>query len=68
MRAGRVYEDRELKAFRSDVDTWVSKYVRTTESNEDWAADEERLGTAVNVEGMVVVISVCTSTRSSMVV
>ena len=66
IRAASVYEDRELNAVRSDEDTFVNRCVRTIDSKGDGEGGFERLGGAV-MDGMVVDISVCTSTRVNIV-
>ena len=60
IRAGRLYEDRELNDLRRDEETCVSRWVSTTESRADGAdvdVVDERVE-AEALEGMVVEISV----------
>lgn len=63
--AARVYEGRELNAFRRDVEICVSKCVRTMVSNGDGVVDGERLAPEDTEDGIVVEISVWTSTSVS---
>jgi hypothetical protein len=65
--AARVYDDRELKAERSDEETWVRRCLRTIESSGDDRVEGWRLDDDDEVDGIVVVISVWTSTRASIV-
>lgn len=66
IRAASVYEDRELNAVSNDDETFVNKWVRTIDSKGDGEGGFERLGGAA-LDGMVVDISVWTSTRVNIV-
>lgn len=67
IRAGSEKLGRDLKAASKDEETFPNKCVRTVDSRDDGAFGEERLELADTLDGMVVVISVCTSTRVNMV-
>lgn len=56
---------RELKALMSDLDTCVNICVRTIDSSGECPAAADRLAVEEDVEGMVVEISVWTSTSIS---
>lgn len=58
IKAASVYWDRVLKAVKRDVEIWVNRYVRMTDSRGDCAAESERLPVVNRVDGIVVVISV----------
>ena len=65
IKAAKVYDDRELKAVKRDEETFVNKCVRMMVSKGGWPAGDDRLVAADELEGMVVEISVWTSTRVS---
>lgn len=58
---------RERNAVSRDEETCTKRCVSTVANSEDGAFGEERLELADTLDGMVVEISVCTSTRVSMV-
>lgn len=65
IRAARENVDRERNAASRDEETCTSRCVSTVASNDDGALDEERLELVETLDGMVVEISVCTSTTVS---
>lgn len=67
IKAAREKLDRAQNAASRDDETCTSRCVSTVPSNDDGAFGEERLALADTLDGIVVEISVCTSTRVSMV-
>lgn len=66
--AAREKVGRERNAASNDEDTSTRRCVKMVASSEDGAFFEERLELGDTVDGTVVEISVCTSTKVSMVV
>lgn len=67
IRAARVYDGRAPKAASRDEDTWARRKVRIVVINGDGAPGVERFEVDRELEGIVVEISVWTSTMVSIV-
>jgi hypothetical protein len=67
IKAAREKVGRDRNAESNDEDTSTRRCVKMVASNEDGALGDERLELGETVDGMVVEISVCTSTKVSMV-
>lgn len=67
IRAPSEYDCRDPKAANSDEETWDRRKVRTVFNNGDGAPEAKRVELERELEGMVVEISVWTSTRASKV-
>lgn len=61
--ATREYLDRPENVDKSEVNTCVTRYVRTVVNNEDAGVCNVRRMSALELDGIVVEISVCTSTK-----
>lgn len=67
IKAASEKEERERKALSSDEDTFTRRCVRIIANNDDGAFGDDRLELGDTVDGIVVDISVCTSTNVSIV-
>lgn len=67
IKAAREKVGRERNAASNDEDTSTRRCVKMVASNEDGAFGDDRLALCETVDGIVVEISVCTSTKVSMV-
>lgn len=67
IRAASEKLDRERNAVSRDDETCTRRCVSTVANSDDGAFGEERLECVDTLDGTVVEISVCTSTRVSMV-
>lgn len=67
IKAASEKEDLERKALRRDEETCTRRCVKIVASNDDGAFGDERLELGDTVDGIVVEISVCTSTKVNMV-
>lgn len=67
IRAASEKVGRARKAANKDEETCTSRCVNIVASNDERALEAERLAPAETLDGVVVEISVCTSTKVSMV-